>query len=341
MTMPAQHAEYKRLPRTLWSQFASGPAAFLALVFMAGTGPATAQIVNYPCPGGLLANCAPYLSSSIDGYADVYDDGTELSKTELFEEFTSNSDLLASSRTADLNVGGPVLGLLASASVGASAQTGYGTNRARAISTGSGRGTYLRDVAEPTGPVEDYFVTAVANAYSEWQEVWTADSGGFFSTDFRVDGELDYLTTGSIEPNFNRQESGGSWEFEVVIFSLDELVPNGAFSNPRRSQWRVTGSEPGQYDQTLSIVDFQMQAGHRYLMRVELSVNGGEWVETDFFNTATIGDLVLEGGLTLTAASGTPYRIATVVPEPSTYGMMLSGLLAVGFLARRRASRAV
>lgn len=336
----AFHSERKRTPFKLRSMFSCAPGAFLAMVFTLGTVPAFAQI----CPGNLAANCVPYLSSAIDVYAEIYDDGLQQSASELIDEFKSSSDLLSGTVSLNRYAGGGFLNPEISAFASASAQTGYGVNRARAISTGSGRGTYLRDSEDASGGVEDYFSTTSANAYSEWQEVWTANSGGSFSTNFRIDGKLDHITTGPIEGGFVRQESGGSWGFEVVIFSLDEFLPDpscGSCTLVKRTQWRVTGSEPGPYDQTLFIDDFAMQAGHRYLMRVELSVNGGEWVETDFFNTAMMGDLVLEDGLALTAASGTSYRIATSVPEPSTYAMMLGGLLAMGWLARRRTLRAI
>ena len=330
MATCAQSSWHQSIPSV--SGLAIARTAGVALLLMATAGSALSQRISYPCPGGLRANCAPGLESSIDVFAQVDDVGSMQIKTELFEDSATDASVVTGSRTADMQLGGPVLGPIASGTAQAAARSDYGVNGVRASSTGSGVGYYLTDPTEPDSK-EYYYVYTAANAYSTWRELWTADTGGLLSTSFRVEGVLSHVTTGSIEPGFERRESGGSWGLRVNLWSLDDIVCN-PFCAPRRSFWQLSsGDRIGEFDEVLSIVDFEMVAGQQYLLDVELSVNGDDWVNTDFFNSATIGDLVLEDGLTLTAASGTDYRIASSIPEPTTYAMFFAGL--VGVVARR------
>ena len=332
MATHSQSSGHTLFPPAHGAGLGIGRTVGLALLVMVTAGPALSQTISYPCPGGLRANCAPSLDSHIDVFAEIEDDGTLQIKRELFEDFATDASVVSGSSAVATQLGGPVLGPVANASAQAAARTDYGVNGVWARSTGSGVGHYLTEAGDPDSK-EYYYVYTNANAYSTWREVWTADTGGLLSTSFHVEGVLSHITTGSIEPGFDRTESGGSWGLRVTLWSLDDIVCN-PFCSAKRSFWQLgSGNQIGEFDEVLSIVNFEMKAGQQYLLDVDLSVNAGDWADTDFFNSATIGELVLEEGLTLRSASGTSYPIAATLPAPPPFALMMAG--ALGVLARR------
>jgi hypothetical protein len=65
-----------------------------------------------------------------------------------------------------------------------------------------------------------------------------------------------------------------------------------------------------------------------------VSFNGRE---IDRFNTVRLQDLALSSGVQISALSGLDYALTAPVPEPSTQGLLLAGMLGTTSIPRRRA----
>ena len=83
---------------------------------------------------------------------------------------------------------------------------------------------------------------------------------------------------------------------------------------------------------------FDFTSGTSYVVTAELRVTGFNGRNLDLFNTARLHDVALTGGIDMVALSGHDWLGAAVtpVPEPSTWALMLAGMLAVARIARRR-----
>ena len=74
-----------------------------------------------------------------------------------------------------------------------------------------------------------------------------------------------------------------------------------------------------------------------------IEAGGGAWLVTNPFGNLSVNRLVFTALLNPTCGSGSCYNQSdyvlssvNVVPEPGTYSLLLAGLAAVGFIARRR-----
>jgi len=105
--------------------------------------------------------------------------------------------------------------------------------------------------------------------------------------------------------------------------------------------------------------DFLAQAGYTYTLKFDLSTNGGSQLDVTFAGnlysfipgattTITLPTWFAAAGGTqsvkfdsVLGGSGGPVIdnvMLTAVPEPGTYAMLLAGLAAVGFVAKRRSA---
>lgn len=201
---------------------------------------------------------------------------------------------------------------------------GYGYN-ARAYTENGGTHAYAS--TEYTNNASGYGSSS-ANATSTYSD-WFVISGGtgmaYASLDAFLDGTLNGGTTGTanvmFSVNYTPQSSCYYWwscdasQTSQVVISESKSI-NGRSSRTSfdafTSEFAFTYDTPFQLTTTLTVS----------------ASNGGS---ADFFDTGLIGGIDLPVGAQLTSASG--LFVATNVPEPETYALMLAGLGLVGFMA--------
>lgn len=105
-----------------------------------------------------------------------------------------------------------------------------------------------------------------------------------------------------------------------------------------------------------SFSDLAVKAGQKYVWEVGVQTTGGMSLKGVTFNGQALGDIttpkyfhgsstffgpdmvVHVSGASTSAGSFSGTLTVTAVPEPETYALMLAGLAAVGYVARRRRS---
>lgn len=162
---------------------------------------------------------------------------------------------------------------------------------------------------------------------------------------------------------------GAGWAYASMDASLDGMLAGGGAGSasvsfnvsysPQLSSfcywWSNCGYDASQYYQSvisenMSISGRRSRTSNDYLvgefaftydkpfqLTTTLTVNASNGGTADFFETGILNGIDLPAGAKLTSASG--LFVATNVPEPGTYALMLAGLGLVGFMSRRRKFR--
>ncbi len=84
-------------------------------------------------------------------------------------------------------------------------------------------------------------------------------------------------------------------------------------------------------------LDFDFLADAFYVVMLELRTVSSNGHESDLFNTVRLQDPALSSGVQMSALSGHDYALTAPVPEPSTQGLLLAGMLVTTSIRRRRA----
>ncbi len=111
------------------------------------------------------------------------------------------------------------------------------------------------------------------------------------------------------------------------------LTPSGTTIIPGGPTWSELGSDSG--------ACFYAGCGYTGWIRSNYTIaSAGMYVL--MFGTTNVLDTIYDSGLAfddITVASGVPNTVASGVPEPSTWAMMIFGFASIGFLALRRKSK--
>lgn len=207
----------------------------------------------------------------------------------------------------------------------------------------------------------DAFVVGGSGAGAAQTEVFTfggASGAGVFRATFTIDGTL--FTQGRTDNQivFSRAVNGGPTlttfriqdsRGDLTLFTPAGYVtalPGLAVSGNNAVGQRVTGSASFQFDMPIVFgtpmeATFSLWAGTLPSSSVgqAFASNGS----ASFYSSVRLTGIELfdAGGLavpsfTVVSGSGTLYSAAGVVPEPATAGLMLAGVLALGWKAARR-----
>ena len=227
--------------------------------------------------------------------------------------------------------------------IGASAraQTDFGLNRA---GSSPGRGVGGVDVQGLQGLESASIVLQTfAEATSAWRDVWSFSTGGHFSGDVAVDGtsRLDDIPLIVASYDKNPLPSFGDWFYDLRVWDVTHLSVSDSFELGGPTLV-ARAYQPGSDEQRPSFasslaLDFDFLGGTSYVVTSELRTNGFNGRQIDVFNTARLENVLLSNGAGLSALSGHDYLGTTApVPEPSTWALLVAGMLTVARIARQR-----
>jgi hypothetical protein len=230
----------------------------------------------------------------------------------------------------------------------ASARADFGTNGVRVESnlsavTGDDRGAF------PTIELVGGPMRVETSAQSSWTDTSVINGGtgvdvasvdimlsGFAETRYGANGDVwyaaglqDYGTGGGGTANY-----GLDIDYARLPEGLDE-----EYSNPIR--WEENDSPPvpayagGPPRPGLLTGTFVFEYGVPFSLTSSLSVSGYSQITIDFDHTASLSQLVLPSGATLTSDSGHLYPVSAV-PEPAPAWLLASGLLGLAGASRGR-----
>ena len=223
--------------------------------------------------------------------------------------------------------------------IGASAraQTDFGLNRA---GSSPGRGVGGVDVQGTNSA--DIVIQTFAEATSAWRDVWSFSTGGHFSGNVALDGSsrLDGIPVIQSSYDKNPLPSYGDWFYDLRVwdvthFSVSDFFELGGPTLVARAYQPGFDEQRDSFASSLSL-DFDFLAGTSYVVTSELRTNGYNGRQIDVFNTARLIDVGLSNGAQLSSLSGHDYMATPPVPEPSTWALLLAGMLFIARFARQR-----
>ena len=182
-----------------------------------------------------------------------------------------------------------------------------------------------------------------AEATSAWRDVWSFSTGGHFSGDVALDGtsRLDGIPV--IVPSYDKNPlpSFGDWFYDLRVwdvthFSVSDLFELGGPTLVARAYQPGSDEQRASFASSLAL-DFDFLGGTSYVVTSELRTNDFNGRQIDVFNTARLENVLLSNGAALSALSGHDYLGTTApVPEPSTWALLVAGMLTVARIARQR-----
>lgn len=224
----------------------------------------------------------------------------------------------------------------------ARAQSNFGLNRAEQATDRGLAGTVLQNsLALDSAHIA---VRTSAEASSAWRDVWSFTGDGHFSAVVTVDGTFALPEVPFLPPTSLLTPLGGfaDWFYDLRVWdvthpSVSDDFELGGPTLVARAYPRGNDERRASFADSVAL-DFDFMSDTSYVVTAELRVTGFNGHNLDLFNTARLHDVTLTGGADLIALSGHDWLAAgvTPVPEPSTWALMVAGLLAVSRIARRR-----
>ena len=260
---------------------------------------------------------------------------------------TVHQDVQTTGTTASvfaMTGGGPVLPPVIVSpffiSASARAQSDFGLNRA---GSSPGRGVGGTDVQGLHSA--NIVFESFAEASSAWRDVWTFSGNGHFSGSIAIDGTSRLDDIPFIKSSYDKSPlpAFGDWFYDLRVWdvthlSVSEFFELGGPTLVARAYQSGFDEQRESFASSLGL-DFDFLVGTTYVVTAELSTNGYNGRQIDLYNTARLTAVLLSDGVRLDALSGHDYlAVAAPVPEPSTWALLLAGMLAVGRLARQRSA---
>ncbi len=220
----------------------------------------------------------------------------------------------------------------------ARAQTGFGLNRAR---SSPGRGVGGSDIQGQESA--DVVIQTFAEATSAWRDVWSFSGAGHFSSTISIDGTSRLDDIPAIQASYVKTPLAdyGDWFYDLRVWDVTHLSVSEDFElgGPTLvARVYQTGfdEQRASFASSLSL-EFDFLGGTSYVVTSELRTNGYNGRQIDVFNTARLEEVFLSNGAGLSALSGHDYSGTTApVPEPSSWALLLAGMLAIARFARQR-----
>ncbi|MEO5881072.1 MAG: PEP-CTERM sorting domain-containing protein [Caldimonas sp.] len=235
----------------------------------------------------------------------------------------------------------PVLTSAFAIDASARAQSDFGLNRARS-SPGRGVGSTDLQGYVPGTNTADIVIETFAEATSAWRNVWSFSGAGHFSSNVAIDGtsRLDGIPALVSSYDEDPLPAFGDWFYDLRVWDVTHLSVSEDFElgGPTlvaRVYQPGFDEQRDSFASSLSL-DFDFLAGTSYVVTSELRTNGFNGRQIDIFNTARLIDVALSNGAQLSSLSGHDYMATAPVPEPSTWALLLAGMLSIARLARQR-----
>jgi hypothetical protein len=207
---------------------------------------------------------------------------------------------------------------------------GYGYN-AQAYTENGRTHAYASTSYTSSASGYGYSIAKATSTYSDWFVISGGTGMAYASLDAFLDGTLSGGTTGSASVSFNvsfNPQPSYCWYCSYdESMNYQTVVSESQSISGRRSRTSFD-SFTGEFAFTY-YTPFQLIT--------TLTVNASDGGTANFINTGEISSFDLPEGAQLTSASG--LFVATNVPEPETYALMLAGLGLVGFMAGKRKTR--
>ena len=225
----------------------------------------------------------------------------------------------------------------------ARSQSDFAVNRASAYTSVGVSGHDVQKFGQTVLGSANVEVVTVAEPRSAWRDAWTFNADGHFNASIRLDGQSGTHTTNLFFPSdFSYSIAGtlGDWFYDLRVWDVTNLSVSEFFElgGPtlvaRVKDSALNGNEQlASFASTLAL-DFDFIAGVQYVVTSELGIQAWNGREIDLYNTVRLTDVVLSNGANMSALSGHDY-IATNVPEPQTFVLMIAGLVCIALWGHR------